>query len=61
MGLGLEVGGGCAHLVSRDSFQKEKPDITHCEIFKVSEDFENEYRKQLLDKILVTKCKYIKG
>ena len=56
-GLGKEIGGGCAHLVSNGSYPMANADKSHCEIFKVSKEVEKQYRAELMSKINVKKCK----
>lgn len=56
-GLGRDIGGGCGHLISYGSYPMETPDKSHCEIFKVPIEIEVQYRKDLMSKINVKKCK----
>jgi uncharacterized protein YxeA len=56
-GLGKDIGGGCAHLVSNGSYPMASIDKSHCEIFKVSKEIEKQYRTEFMGKINVEKCK----
>lgn len=58
-GLGKEIGGGCAHIVSQGSFPVETIDHSHCEIFKVPKRTEHKYRDKLLLNLNIAKCKTI--